>query len=129
VKEPRWISLKVIYAMHEELLARFGGLSGVRDEGLLDSALGRPHNLFAYGEPTLFELAAEYAVGIVKNHPFLDGNKRTGFMAAYVFLMANGMIFSAEEELVVAQTQGLAASEISTAEYATWLESACTPAE
>ena len=127
MKEPRWISSSVIHALHEELLARFGGLSGVRDEGLLDSALGRPHNLFAYGKPTLFELAAEYAVGIIKNHPFLDGNKRTGFMTAYIFLMVNGMEFSAEEEMVVTQTRSMAAGEVDGAEYAAWLKSVCTP--
>ena len=129
MKEPVWISVKVIHAMHEELLSRFGGLSGIRDEGLLDSALGRPQNLFAYGNPSLYELAAEYAVGIVKSHPFLDGNKRTGFMAAYVFLLANGMNFTASEEMVVAQTRALAAGEIDGAEYAAWLEASCSPRE
>ena len=119
----------VIHALHEELLGRFGGLSGVRDEGLLDSALGRPQNLFAYGEPSIFEMAAEYAVGIVENHRFLDGNKRTGFMATYIFLGVNGQDFSASEEQVVIQTIGLAAGEVSGDEYATWLEASCKLAE
>ncbi|MDF7800587.1 type II toxin-antitoxin system death-on-curing family toxin [Pontiellaceae bacterium B1224] len=125
MKELRWITATVIHALHEELLARFGGLSGVRDEGMLDSALGRPKNSFAYGEPSLYELAADYAVGIVNNHPFLDGNKRTGFMAAYIFLMANGQDFSATEETVVLQTLALAAGEISGVEFATWLRDSC----
>ena len=85
MKEPRWISLEVILAVQDELLARFGGLAGLRDEGLLESALNRPQHLFAYETPSLFDLAAAYALGIVKNHPFLDGNKRAGFMAAYIF--------------------------------------------
>ena len=80
---PTWLTQAAITAIHQELLARFGGLSGVRDEGLLQSALARPEHLYNYGEPSLFELAAAYAHGIVKNHPFIDGNKRVGFMAAY----------------------------------------------
>lgn len=128
MKETRWITQPVIHAMHEELLARFGGLSGIRDEGLLESALGRPQNVFAYGKPTICELAAEYAVGIVKNHPFIDGNKRTGFMSAYVFLLANGLEFNASEENVVLQTLALAAGETGVAEYAKWLEDSCTSA-
>ncbi|VGO11606.1 Toxin Doc [Pontiella desulfatans] len=125
MKEPRWITPAVIHAMHEELLARFGGLSGVRDEGMLASALGSPKKSFAYKGSSLYEQAADYAVGIVKNHPFVDGNKRTGFMAAYVFLLANGKNFSTTEEAVVLQTLSLAAGEISGAEYALWLEDSC----
>ena len=115
--------------MHEELLARFGGLTGVRDEGLLESALGRPQNLFSYGTPSLYELAAEYALGIVKNHPFIDGNKRTGFMAAYVFLVANGCDFKTTEEIVVLRTLALAAGEIDASGYAQWLEESCRSPE
>ena len=76
MNEPFWISREVILSTQEELLERFGGLAGIRDETLLESALHRPQHLFAYGKPTLFELATAYAAGIVKNHPFLDGNKR-----------------------------------------------------
>ena len=122
---PRWISAEVVLAVQEELLASFGGLDGLRDEGLLDSALGRPQHLFAYGETTLFSLAAAYAYGIIKNHPFLDGNKRAGFMAAYVFLGANGCDFQAPEEEVILQTLALAAGEIDQAEYADWLKTSC----
>ncbi len=118
---------EVVLAAHEEMLAMFGGPVGMRDEGLLESALHRPQQLFSYGEPTLFELAAAYAVGIVKNHPFLDGNKRSGFLTAYIFLEANGISFSAPEEEVVVQTVALAAGEIGVAEYAAWLTSNSCP--
>jgi len=113
--------------MHDELLARYGGLSGVRDEGLLDSALNRPLHLFAYGTPDLYDLAASYSVGIVKNHPFLDGNKRSGFLTAYTFLEANGGEFSAPEEEVVLQTLALAAGDICEKDYAAWLKASCKP--
>jgi death-on-curing protein len=125
MRTPIWVPRTVICAIHQQLLARFGGLSGIRDEALLESALARPENLLAYGEPSLFELATAYAHGIMKNHPFLDGNKRIGFMAAYVFLGANGLTLAVPEEEVVAQTLALAASECTEAEYAAWLESSC----
>lgn len=127
MKEPLWVTRDVVLATHEELLARYGGLSGLRDEGLLDSALNRPQHLFAYGAPDLFNLAACYAVGIVKNHPFLDGNKRSGFMTAYTFLGANGFDFAAPEEEVVLQTLALAAGEIREKDCAAWLKASCEP--
>lgn len=98
----------------------------MRDEGLLDSALCRPEYLFAYDSPDLFELTAAYAAGIVKKHPFLDGNKRLGFMTAYVFLGANGIDFVALEEEVVLQTLRLAAGDIREKQYAAWLKTSCT---
>ena len=122
MNEPIWIERPVLLAVQTELLNRFGGLAGIRDEGLLDSAIGKPRNLFAYGNPTVFELAASYATGLVKNHPFLDGNKRIGFMAAYIFLGANGWCLEALEEEAVLQTLALAAGEATEAEYAAWLE-------
>ncbi len=125
MKEPTWITVDVIYAVHEMLLDRFGGLSGIRDEGLLHSALSRPQHSFAYESPTVFEMATEYTLGIVKNHPFLDGNKRTGFMAAYVFLGTNGIDFTASEEEVVINTLALAAGEIDRNQYSEWLEVSC----
>jgi death on curing protein len=125
MKEPMWVIKDVVLATHEELMARYGGLSGVRDEGLLDSALNRPQHLFSYGEPDLFDLAAAYATGIVKNHPFLDGNKRSGFMTAYTFLGANELEFSAPEEEVVLKTLALAAGEIREKDYAVWLKASC----
>lgn len=126
MKEPVWIDETDVYTFHQEMLALFGGLSGLRDEGLLQSALNRPQQLFHYEEPSLFELAAEYAFGIVKNHPFLDGNKRAGFMAAALFLEANGLTFGASEEEVVIYTRSLAAGEIIAEEYAVWLKASCS---
>jgi death on curing protein len=89
---------------------------------LLESALARPENLFAYGEPTVHDLAASYAFGIVKNHPFVDGNKRTGFTVAILFLELNGQRFIAPEADATVQTLGLAAGEISEGRYAEWLK-------
>jgi death-on-curing protein len=127
MKEPIWIPREVVLATHDALLNRFGGLAGVRDEGLLESALLRPQNLFSYGETSLFAMAASYSVGIIKNHPFLDGNKRIGFMAAYIFLGANHLSVEATEEEVVERTLALAASAIGEADYAAWLERVCRP--
>jgi death-on-curing protein len=121
VNEPNWLAREVLLAIQGELLNRFGGLAGIRDEGLLDSAINKPKNLFAYGQPTPFELAASYATGLVKNHPFLDGNKRIGFMAAYVFLGANGWSLEATEEEAVLETLALAAGESTESDYAAWL--------
>lgn len=128
MSEPVWITKDLIFAVQEQLLSRFGGLAGVRDDGLLESALARPQQLFAYGEPSVFELAAAYAHGIVKNHPFLDGNKRAGFMAAYIFLGANRFELDAPEEDAVAYTLALAAGEIDAPEFAAWLERSCVEA-
>ena len=125
MSEPIWIDVADCHAFHGEMLERFGGLEGVRDGGLLDSALNRPRHLFAYGKPTLFELAAAYATGIVKNHPFVDGNKRTGFLAAALFLEINGHSFTASEEEVVERTLALAAGAIGEADYAIWLKKSC----
>ena len=121
MKEPLWLSKALILAVHDRLLADYGGRSGVRDEGLLDSALGKPQNLFAYGKPSLFELAASYAFGIVKNHPFIDGNKRTGFVAAAAFLDSNGYELTASEVEATLKTLGLAAGDVSEAQYGAWL--------
>jgi len=126
VKDPVWIDAADVYAFHEQMLSMFGGLDGVRDEGLLHSALNRPQSLFQYEKPSLFEMAAAYAHGLVKNHPFLDGNKRCGFMAAALFLEINGLRFGATEESAVAYTRSLAAGEIGVEEYAGWLKESCS---
>ncbi len=97
MKEPEWLLREVVLAVHKQLLARFGGLPGVRDDGLLDSALAKPPSLFTYSNPSLFELAASYGYGIIQNHPFVDGNKRTGFLAAVIFLDLNGCRLIADE--------------------------------
>lgn len=123
--EPLWITEEVVLATQDSLIERFGGLGGIRDQSLPDSALDRPKHLCAYGELTLFELAASYALGIVKNHPFLDGNKRAGFMAAYIFLGANGQLLDVAEEEVVERTLALAAGAINEADYARWLQDSC----
>jgi len=122
VKEPAWITRDECLAIHEMMLAQYGGLAGVRDTGLLESALSKPLNLFAYRKPSLVELAASYAAGIVLNHPFLDGNKRTGFIVAAVFLEVNGYELSASEESVVENTLALAAGKLKEFAYAEWLK-------
>lgn len=121
MKEPRWIGREVCLALHDLLLSQYGGCAGLRDPGLLESALARPHQLFSYGSPSLAELAASYAVGIIKNHPFLDGNKRTGFMMGAGFLELNGLEFFASEADAVVRTLALAASEMTEEAYALWL--------
>jgi death on curing protein len=120
VKEPIWLNREDCLAIHEMMLAQHGGLAGVRDEGLLESALSKPQNLFAYSSPTLPEMAASYAAGVIRNHPFLDG-KRTGFMLAATFLELNGMEFAATEESVVEITLALAQGKLKQTGYAKWL--------
>ena len=101
----------------------FGGSPGVRDVGLLQSALDRPRNLYAYGDdPSLFEMAAAYCAGIVKNHPFVDGNKRSGLLAARAFLFMNGYLLEADEADEVITIVGLAAGEVEEAALAAWIE-------
>ena len=90
MSEPVWLSRGLINLLHEQAIETAGGSQGVRDSGLLDSALARPRNLYAYGETDIFQLAASYAEGISQNHPFLDGNKRVAFAAADLFLLKNG---------------------------------------
>lgn len=126
MKRPEWILRETVLALHEQLLAEFGGTSGIRDEGLLDSALSRAENLFAYGQPTMAQLAAAYAFGLVKNHPFVDGNKRIGFAIGALFLQINRWRLMAGEADAVVQTLALAAGEIGEAEYASWLEACST---
>ncbi len=127
MSEPVWIDKTDTLAFHDALLAMFGGLPGIRDEGLLESALNRPLQMFHYAEPDIFQLAAAYAEGIVKNHPFLDGNKRSGLMAAALFLECNGYKFQAPEEEAVLETLALAAGESGAAEFAAWLAKNCVP--
>ena len=119
--EPVWLLPAAVHAMHESQLAEHGGLPGLRDEGALLSALARPENLHHYGEPTVFELAASYAAGIIQNHPFADGNKRTGLLAAFVFLYLNGYRLRAPEAEAVVMTLGLAAGTVDETGYSRWL--------
>ena len=122
MKEPVWVRRDVVLAYHERLLSEHGGAIGLRDEGQFESALGRPENLFAYGRPTLFALAASYAFGLVKNHPFIDGNKRIGFGTATLFLELNALHFDAPEVEVVLRTLALAAGEMTEVAYSKWLK-------
>jgi len=122
MKTPRWILPKTVELAHEALLAAHGGSAGIRDSGMRDSALSRPQNLLFDGSPTIFELAAAYAFGIVKNHPFVDGNKRTGFTLAMTFLEINGYNFYATEADAAIQTLAPAAGAIDEAQYAAWLK-------
>jgi death-on-curing protein len=128
VKEPIWFDRQDCLAIHESMLAQYGGLDGVRDEGLLESALKRPRHLCDYGRPTLCELAASYAGGIIRIHPFNDGNKRTGFMLAAAFLEVNGNRMIASEEEVYRQTLAFAAGESGESRYAEWLSRCSSPA-
>ena len=121
MKEPYWLTREECLALHEMMLSQHGGSEGLRDENMLESALAKPRQLFAYGKPTLSDLAASYVCGLVKNHPFIDGNKRTGFMLGAGFLERNGYEFHASEAEAVVRTLALAAGELSEAKYAAWL--------
>ena len=124
-----WVREDAILAVHDRLLAIHGGAAGIRDRGLLDSAMARPQNLAAYGSPNVFQLAAAYASGIVQNHPFVDGNKRAGFMAAFIFLSRNGWDLSASEVEATRTMLRLAAGETSEEQLAVWLGESCRQTE
>ena len=117
----RWVPREVLIAVQEEQLAEHGGAAGLRDEGLFDSALARPRQLANYGEPDIADLAAAYAHGLVRNHPFIDGNKRTAFVAAQLFLRMNGQRINAPHVDCVMTTLALAASDIDETAFAAWL--------
>ncbi len=119
--DPVWLGEAVVLAMHGRLLAEHGGAQGLRDSSLLESALARPRQLFAYEESDISDLAAAYASGIIRNHPFVDGNKLTAFMAAYVFLASNGLRLVATEVDAAQVVILLAASEINETAFAAWL--------
>lgn len=125
--EPVWLQLRLVLAIHDMLIAEHGGASGIRDRKLLESALARPMNLFNYEHRALPILAASYAAGIVGNHPFFDGNKRTGFTAAATFLDRNGVVLTASETQAAQMTIDLATRDVSEDEYATWLRDNTEP--
>jgi death-on-curing protein len=125
--EPAWLLDSVVLAIHERLLSELGGASGIRDAALLDSALARPPQLLAYGDPDIFEMAAASASGIVLNHPFVDGSKRTVFMCAYVFLMRNGFQLMAPEVDAAQAVIDLAAGDLAEDAFVNWLRGACEP--
>ncbi len=128
MKEPYWLTREECLTLHDLMLSHYGGIVGVRDENLLESALAKPQQRFHYGKPCMAELGAAYTAGIVKNHPFLDGNKRTGFMMGAGFLERNGFEFHASEAEAVVRTLALAAGELSEAGYAEWLAANSRPA-
>ena len=120
--EPLWIEERDALVLHDRLLALHGGAAGIRDDALLKSALARPQQIYAYADsPDLIELAAAYTVGIVRNHPFIDGNKRTGFVVGILFLELNGYRFSANEADAAQAVLALAASTLDEASYAAFL--------
>ena len=123
-----WLSRQVIRAIHDEQLAEHGGSAGVRDEGLLESALARPLNCAGYGEPDLAELAAVYAIGIVRNHPFVDGNKRTGFAALFMFLALNGAEFEPPDVDATMAVLRLASGGLTDNEFINWVRDNSHPA-
>jgi death-on-curing protein len=121
-REPLWIDLRDVLAIHGRLLAQHGGAAGLRDQGLLESALARPRQHHAYAAtPDMVEMAALYTAGIVRNHPFVDGNKRAGFVTGILFLEFNGFEFRASEEDATQAVFALAAGELDESEYTTWL--------
>jgi death-on-curing protein len=122
MKEPEWLLEAAVLAIHDEQIAEHGGYGGIRDQGLLLSALAHPQNLFHYGSPSMFKLAAAYAARIVKNHPFIDGNKRTAYIAARLFLILNRFDLTASREEKVRTFLKLAAGEMSEVDLARWIE-------
>ena len=128
MKEPLWLSKRAVLAMHAEQLAEHGGSSGVRDEGLLDSALAKPHNVFAYANDVdIFRLAASYAFGIARNHPFIDGNKRAALAASATFLDRNGSDILASKEDIYLTFLHLADGSLTEGQLTDWFSQHTIP--
>ena len=125
MNKPAWILHQAVLAIHDALLAEFGGAPGIRDKSLLESALPRPLTLWSYEKPTLFQLAAAYTHGIVKNHPFVDGNKRTGYLIGGIFLERNDHTLKASEVEATAAIMNLASNQITEEDVALWLRANC----
>ncbi|HNB80290.1 MAG TPA: type II toxin-antitoxin system death-on-curing family toxin [Rhodocyclaceae bacterium] len=121
-----WIDKRALLLLHDESLAEHGGASGMRDEGLLDSALARPLNLAAYGEPDVAALAASYGVGLAKNHAFVDGNKRAAFLAVGLFLWLNGHRLAVSQAEATLAMLAVAAGDLDEAAFAAWLRANVT---
>jgi death-on-curing protein len=121
VSEPAWLSIELVVAIHGEQLQEFGGPVGLRDQGMLESALGRPRNKCSFGEEDLATLAAAYAFGIARNHPFVDGNKRAALLALITFLGLNGIDFAATNAEAAVMIQGIASGEITEDGLARWI--------
>ena len=120
MSDPTWLLEVAVLIAHEVSLANFGGADGIRDQSLLKSALARPRNLLVYGDPGIPELAAAYTAGIVQNHPFVDGNKRTGFLAGAAFLELNGFRLTATEPEATRIILDLAAGDVTELQLAAW---------
>ena len=127
MSEPRWLDIDIVLDFHAEQLALFGGADGIRDRGLLESALARPINKFAYGETDLAVLTAAYGFGIARNHPFVDGKKRTALASMIVFLGLNQRDLDAPQEAATAIILGLAAGEITEEVLARWIATHVKP--
>lgn len=123
MREPSWIEEPEILAIHELQLAEHGGATGLRDVGLLKSAIARPRQVFAHEDPDLAALATSYTAGIIRNHPFVDGSKRVGFVVGVLFLEMNGLNFGAPESEAARAVLDLAARSLDEEEYAEWLRS------
>jgi len=121
VKDWTWIEPAVLRAVHAEQLAEHGGAAGIRDEGLFESAVARPRQLAAYGAPDLADLAAAYGFGLARNHPFIDGNKRTAFVAVELFLALNGATLVASDVDCVTTMLAVAAGDLEEAPFAAWI--------
>jgi death-on-curing protein len=121
MSEPLWLTRQIVEAIHDEQLTAHGGAGGLRDEGMLESALARPQNKWAYEQAELAELAAAYAFGVARNHPFVDGKKRTSLLVLYTFLGLNGVDFIVSEAEAVAMILSLAAGEVSEESLARWI--------
>jgi death on curing protein len=121
----RWLDKRLLLLLHDESLAQHGGASGLRDEGLFESALARPLNLVAYGEPDHADLAAAYATGLAKNHAFIDGNKRAAFLSVGLFLGLNGYRLTATQSDATVAVLALAAGELAEADFAAWVRANC----
>lgn len=123
----RWVDARVLRLLHDESIAEHGGASGLRDPGLLESALARPEQAAHYGEPDVAELATLYAHGLVKNHAFVDGNKRAAFLALGLFLAVNGWRLNASQSEATGAVVSLAAGDLGELEFAAWLRSRIQP--
>ena len=122
MKEPVWLTERLVAAFHSATVRENGGSHGIRDKGLLESALNRPQHQFHYSKLNIFELAAAYAYGIIKNYPFMDGNKRTGIICCGVFLSTHGFALEVDETALVEKTVALATDLISEKDFSIWLE-------
>ncbi len=123
----RWIDKRLLLILHDESLAEHGGASGLRDEGLLDSALARPLNLLAYGSPDTADLAASYGFGLAKNHAFVDGNKRAAFLAVGLFLALNGFRLNAAQADATLTVMSVASGDIDELAFARWIRANSVP--